>query len=264
MARKKTLWLGTEEYREWVMCPDQGLQMNSVGWNENGTYLNGGAWSTSSDTIHRTYSANFTGDGEDVNAVLDLVSGQFGPGPFYFIDPFSQGSNSLTKWLAAPRLMSSDAPCFTGAARPSLVDTAANALRLPTKSAVFTVNTSSDLHTFRFPIPDGFTANVQWWGSTTGSGALRVNSTIVYPVSPYTFTGSWLDIALGGTGTVTVAGIMAQLLPTGSAPDFSAFKSGRGTTAVAVTDTQLTGYSAIRSRVAATMNLLEVGGWQNA
>jgi len=42
------------------------------------------------------------------------------------------------------------------------------------------------------------------------------------------------------------------------------FKSGRGTTSVAVTDTQLTGYTAIRSRVAATVNLLEVGGWDNA
>ena len=264
MARKKTLWFGTEEYREWVMCPDQGLQMNSAGWNENGVYLNGGAWSSSSDTVHRTYSATFSGDYEAVQAVLDITEGQFGSGPYYFIDPFSQGTNSLSKWLASPRLMASDAPCLTGVVRPTLAVTAANTLRLPTKSAVFTVSTSSDLRSFKFAIPEGFTAHVHWWGSATGTGALQVNSTTIAPASTHTFTGDWLTIALSGTGTVTISGIMVQLLKTGETPDFSVFKSGRGTTSVAVTDTQLTGYTAIRSRVAATVNLLEVGGWDNA
>jgi hypothetical protein len=264
MARKKTLWFGTEEYREWVMCPDQGLQMNSVGWNDNGVFLNGGAWSANSDTVHRAYSANFTGDYETVQAVLDFAAGQFGPGPYYFIDPFSQGSNSLSAWLASPRLMASDAPCFTGAVRPTLAVTGANALRLPTKSAVFTVGTSSDLSTFRFAVPSGFTAHVRWWGSKTGTANLRVNTTDVAPVTTTTFTSDFLDISLTGTGTITISGIMVQLLATGETPDFSVFKSGRGTTAVAITDTQLTGYSAIRSRVAATLSLLEVGGWENA
>lgn len=261
MARKKTLWFGTEEYREWVLCPDQGLQMNPVGWNENGVFLNGGAWSASSDTTHRTYSANFTGDYETVQAVLDFPAGQFGPGPYYFIDPFSQGSNSISAWLASPRLMATDAPCFTGPVRPTLIDTAANVLRLPTKSAVFTVSPSSDLRTFRYAIPQGFTAHVRWWGSQTGTAALRANGTAVSPVTTVTRTGDWLDLSLAGTGTITISGVMVQLVKTGDDPDFSIFKSGRGTTAVAVTDTQLTGYSAVRSRVAATLNLLEVGGW---
>ncbi len=261
MARKKTLWFGTEEYREWVMCPDQGLQMPSSGWNENGGFLNGGAWSASSDTTHRTYSANFSGDYETVHQVLDLVSGQFGSGPYYFIDPFAQGTNSLSAWLASPRLMATDAPCFTGPVRPSLATTGANALRLPTKSAVFTVGPSSALKTFRYAIPQGFTAHVRWWGSQTGATVLEFNSTSVAPSTTTTFTGDWLDIELSGIGTITISGIMVQLVKTGDSPDFSVFKSGRGTTAVAVTDTTLTGYSAIRGRVAATMNLLEVGGW---
>ena len=59
MSRKKTLWFGTTEHREWVMCPDQGLEMAAVGWNASGTYQNGGAWSRSSETTHREYSATF-------------------------------------------------------------------------------------------------------------------------------------------------------------------------------------------------------------
>lgn len=261
MSRKKTLWFGTEEYREWVMCPDQGLQMNAVRFGNSGTYVNGGAWADSSAASHREYNATFSGNAEDVQQVLDFADGQFGNGPFYMVDPFSQNTNSLAKWVASPRLMAEDAPSFT-ATRPTLTDTPANAVRLPTKSAVFTVNSGAS-DTFRFPIPTGFTAHLKWWGSTTGTAALHANTVSLAADTAATRTGAWLDLTLAGTGTITIAGVMCQLRATGDtpAPDFAVFKSGRGTTAVAVTGTQLTGYSAIRGRVSATVDLLEVGGW---
>ena len=259
---KKTLWFGTEEYREWVTCPDQGLQMNSVGWSVNGTYVNGGAWADGSAAKHREYSATFSGDNEDVQRVLDFTEGMFGDGPFYMVDPFSQFTNSLAKWVAAPRLMHLGAPSFTYTL-PTLAITTTTGLRLPTRSAVFTLPDSVNVRTFRFPIPDGFTANLKWWGSATGSAALHANGSAVAANTAVTRTGAWLDLTLAGSGTITIAGIMCQLRPTGDAPDFSVFQSGRGTTAVAVRSTQLTGYSAIRGRVSATMDLLEVGGWDD-
>ena len=260
MSRKKTLWFGTEEYQEWVMCPDQGLQMNSVGYGTSGSFVNGGAWADNSATRHREYSAVFSGVAEDVQAILDFTEGQFGTGPFYMVDPFSQNTNSLAKWIASPRLMAEDAPSFTKV-RPTLTTTGANALRLPTKSAVFTLGSGDTFKTFRFPIPSGFTANVKWWGSVTGTAVLKFGGSSLAPSTAGTRTGSWLDVTLGGVGTATISGIMCQLRPTGDAADFSVFKSGRGTTAVAVTGTQLTGYSAIRGRVSATLDILEVGGW---
>ena len=262
MSRKKTLWFGTTEHREWVMCPDQGMQMNSVGFGTSGTFVNGGAWADSSVSKHREYNATFSGNVEDVQQVLDFTEGQFGPGPYYFVDPFAQYSNALSKWLASPRLMVQDAPSFTKTEQPILLNTPTNTLRLPTKSAVFDLPDAGGLRTFRFAIPSGFTANLKWWGSTTDTAALHANGTAVAVDMAETRTGDWLDLTLSGSGTITIAGIMCQFRPTGTDPDFSIFKSGRGTTAVAVTGTQLTGYSAIRGRVSATMDLLEVGGWE--
>ena len=258
MSRKKTLWFGTTEHREWVMCPDQGLEMAAVGWNASGTYQNGGAWSRSSETTHREYSATFSGDYGDVQDVLDFVEGQFGPGPYYFVDPFSQGTNMLPKWIASPRLMASDAPSFLKGVRPTLVDTPANSLRLPTKSAVFTTTALSAFTPFRLAIPDNGSVTLLWWGSSTGTATLRANNLVVPPGVETTVTGPWLDLSLSGIGTITISGIMCQYGTT----NFTKFLSGRGATALDKTSTQLTGYSAIRGRVSATLGLLEVGGWK--
>ena len=258
MSRKKTLWFGTEEYREWVMCPDQGLEMTSIGWNANGTYMNGGAWSRSSETTHREYSATFSGDYSDIQEVLDITEGLFGPGPYYFVDPFSQNTNLLSKWVAAPRLMANDAPSFLGAVRPTLVDTPANNLRLPTKSALFTLTALSTFKSFRFAVPGNSSVSLLWWGSSTGTATLKANSTVVPPGVPTTIAGPWLDLTLSGVGTITISGVMAQY----GASNFTKFQSGRGATALEKSSSQLTGYSAIRGRAAATLGLLEVGGWR--
>ena len=257
----KTMWFGTDEYREWVMCPDQGLQMNSVGYGNLGTFVNGGAWSAQSATKHREYNATFTGAANNVQKVLDFVDGQFGHGPFYMLDPFSQATNILPKWLAAPRLMVEGAPSFTKAVLPVYTTTGANSLRLPTKGATFTVPDSEGLRSFRFPIPSGWTMHVKWWGSATGATELRANGTAVAPDTAETRTGDWLDLTLAGNGTISITGIMVQAKPTGDSPDFSVFESGKGTTALDVRGTQLTGYSAVRGRVSATIDLVEVGGW---
>ena len=260
---KKTLWFGTEEYQEWVKCPDQGLQMNSTGRSVNGSFDNGGAWSDRSATLHRNYSATFSGDISEVSQILDFEAGVFGPGPFYLVDPFSQRTNILTKWISAPRLMAQDAPSFTKSTRPTLVTTGANGLRLPTRGAVFTLPDAKGVRSFRFPIPSGYTAYIKWWGSQTGTAVLTCNATEVDPDTVYTKTGPWLDITLGGTGTITIYGMVVQLRPTTGpdTPDFHVFYPGMGTTALDITGTQLTGYSAIRGRVSATVDMLEVGGW---
>lgn len=274
MSTEKTLWLATDERGEFVKCPDQGMPMSSVGWFSTGNYLNGGAYSDKSASTHRTYQPVFTGTQDDVQDVLDYPQGLFGNGPFYMVDPFAQ-SNILPRWLSVPRLMALDAPTFQRDSnglyvRPTLTTTGANALRLPTKSAVFTFGGAETGYLFKFAHPPGFNLQFCWWGSRTGGAHIKLNGidrdTQGTPVqindgSQVNSMFTTVQLTAASAGTLTISGIMVQLRKTGKTFDFSRFISGRGTTQVDMNVTQVTGYSAARDRISVTLDVTEVGGW---
>lgn len=267
---KKTMWLATEEHGEFVLCPDSPLTMTPTGWRNDGMFLNGGGFTSKSITTHRRGQASFSGDVEDVQGVLDFVAGQFGSGPFHMVDPFSY-KNILPPWIAAPRLMGVDAPSFTVDSdqiniRPTLEDTAPNSVRLPSKSAEFTVSSSVDSRSFSFVVPDDYSAKLFWWGSVTGGGVLQIDTDTIPPGSATSEipAGKYdLSVTYDTTpGTVLISGIVVQLQRPGGTWDFSKFYSGRGTTEVDLFVSQYTGYSAIRGRVSATVDIVEIGGWK--
>jgi len=71
-----------------------------------------------------------------------------------------------------------------------------------------------------------------------------------------------LQLSLAGSGTITLTGIMVQVIKTGVNPGPGMFISGQGNSGCSfVTQPQYTPYSAAFDRVGVVAELAETGGW---
>lgn len=76
---------------------------------------------------------------------------------------------------------------------------------------------------------------------------------------------SWCDISVGGEGTLTLAGLIGQILPTGQTVEPGDFIPGRGNTGVRLSgNPSVTGYSAAlnNASVGMTAEFVETGAWE--
>lgn len=273
------MYFGTSEYMTWIKCPNSGMGRNRVGWSATGTYLNGGGWTRSSGTKHFEPTLNWSFlNHEQVRLVEDFYNGSYGHGPFYFYDAFAMRTNILPPYWSIPRTAQDDSPPLIVGKRPTLTDTITNTLNLPTKSAVYDLDTpggdvSREIY---LPIPPGYSLHLGVLGTATGTATFKVEfesgSNTFVPLSPsgstvlnHVVSGSaWAILSVVGDGMLTLAGIMAVLLPDFETPTLSKFYSGAGHSGCDFkTPPNVVGYSSPQAidYQSVTAEFVEVGAW---
>jgi hypothetical protein len=276
----KEMYFGTRERMTWVKAPASNPDISKIGWTSLTQFLNGGASVRSSSTAHKEYNLSWNlASSSDVSAVSDYADGVYGDGLIYFLDPFSMDQNVLPQYWAAPRLAVTDAPTFNGSdIRPTLVATATNTLDYPTKSAVYTFAADDEFASLWVPIPAGYTFHFGAHGSQTGTTTITLTPDVgsVVSVPPISVTTSnrvnttisgttGVTISFAGVGTLTLAGLIAQVLPTGRTPDTGGFISGRGHSGCRFSGSpSIQGYSAPQALdyQALSVTLVETGAWE--
>lgn len=282
MARR-TMWMGPRGGETWVKVNASGDDASGIGYSDASKLLNGGADSRDSVTSHMEYTLSW-GEGstaDEMRPIVDMASGKRGPGLIYFLHPMSLTTNVLPEQWSMPFQGAYDAPPLFGDVRPTLTDTPANGFDYPAESAIYDLSagTSRELYV---PIPTGYTLWLGAHGVTDGTGGLSVlpvngktaagvastptlldvNTSTRFNASFTGVGGVVLSIDKGTSTTLTLSGVMAQVLPNGAAPSGGDFISGQGNSGCVMGKPQRTPYSSIRSQIGMTTKLVEVGDWR--
>jgi len=283
------VYFGTRDYMTWVPAPAVGLDASTFGWNTQSNYLNGGAYVRTSTSSHKEYQLTWNNTSRDnIRLITDFADRVYGTGLVYWCDPFAMDKNMLPQLWATPSQGIDDGVILSGSTvRPSRISTPTNSLGYPSYSAVYTVASADIKPQLWIPIPTGYTAWVGVHGAagsggvvvaqpttgatTTGSAtnltALPVTSTtrFNYHVDSNNGANTGLLMYMGGTGTITLSGMMVQLLKTGVTPATGGFISGQGNSGCRfATQPTLTEYNAVIGSdglMALTAKLVEVGSW---
>lgn len=274
----KYMYFGTRERMAWIPCPAIDADVSKVGWSASGRFINGGGYVRRSATAGKVYQFSWNVmPRAELRKFTDYADGLYGPGPFYFIDPFST-ENILPQYWAAPRLAAEDAPSLVRDKRPELVDTPANNYGYPTKSAKYVLEAGDSFNSIWLPVPEGHTLHLGVHGTATGDSRLTAtpdggspvdlemlpeDSAVLTDHSVVGPTGVTLSGRLGADpGVLTLSGIVAALVPNGQSAPTGNFPSGQGHSGCDFTEhPKETGYSAALDKIGATATLMEVGGW---
>lgn len=100
------MWFGTQEYATWIPTPLRGADVSAHGWNENGTFLNGGAYAFNSYNTHKEFDFSWrsTSSRKEAQTMMSFYSGTFGRGKLYFLDPLTMKTNVLPARWADPSI----------------------------------------------------------------------------------------------------------------------------------------------------------------
>lgn len=278
------IWFGTRDLMQWVPDPAVNVEASKSGWSTETSFLNGGAYVRRSMAAHRRYSMSWNmRHRADVRPILDYADGIYGTGPIYWANPFDMDTNMLPPYWAAPMMGGYDGIILNGAEyeRPELVPSP-NTLGYPVQSALYTVGADPKPSVW-IPIPPGYTAWIGAHGQngtggtvvatptngpgTPGSGTtLTLLSTATETRFNQSFDSDTYDgvlISLGGSGTITLSGLMVQLLPTGATPENGGFISGQGSSGCSFASQPFVSeYSAAFDRVGVNIELVETEAWQ--
>jgi len=278
------MWMGPRGGETWVPAPVIGGDFSAVGWSSETQYLNGGAGTRASVASHKEYNMTWgLASRDSLRPITDMQAGKRGPGLIYFTDPFAADKNVLPEQWAFPAQAYYDGVPLIGDTRPAILTTGSGDYDYPTESAVYDLTgTGQKLY---LPIPQGYTAWVGVHGSLdTGVGGVRVTAiapgalggTAVYApllgtntdqrfnlsYSSNTYQGIELDLATDTATSITIAGMMVQMLPSGHTPALGDFISGQGNSGCRFTGKPTTtAYSAARDKIGMSAKLVEVGTW---
>lgn len=277
------MWFGNKSRMFWVPCPRVGASYSSTGSSQSGTFLSGGAFRRQTLTAAKVFSLSWPLlASEDIRLITDFAEGVRGSGPIFWSDPFVMDKNVLAQSFATPSLGAHDGVILSGTdTRPELVGTAANGLDYPEQSATYTVSASDEPLRHWVPIPPG---HVAWVGAhgVPRTGGILVSNTLrgvatgtptpvdVTPVTslnrvtnsfPSSTLVDGIEVYLG-TGTITLAGVIVQVLPAGRIPETGGFISGQGHSGATWNDMPVKEmYSAALDLVGLSAELIETEQW---
>lgn len=273
------LYFGTSELMQWIASPERDADMTMEGWQATGTYLNGGGWGRKSTHGHSTFTFAWTNKtSEQLDVINQYASGVHGDGLIYFLDPFAAEHNLFPSYWAAPRLGASGGPNLAGSGEdaPTLTASVSNTQGYPGQSAVYTLDGSETPATLWIPVPDGYTIHIGAHGAQTGTayvtvtpdGSSAANLTMLgndtTTRTNYTHSATSADgvtIAFDGTGTLTLAGLIAQIRPTGTSVPAGGFLAGLGNSGCIMSHPRRTGSNAALDQASLVARLREVGAW---
>lgn len=256
------VYFGNAEKQVGIPAPRTAADFSLVGSSAIIQLANGGAIVEESAAQHREASFEWIGDPAALRIIREFMQGVYGPGPYYWTDPFAADTNLFAPNWAAPRLTALDWRPIYDAAPTSYVTTTTNAYGHPGKSAVYDLGTlAADLlpaRRFTIAIPPGMALYFGASGSRTGTAtigtrarlstgafgaithyvpALPSSSTKYLSSAVYSYSAGhrMVEIFLSKTSTaastITLASMVAKLAPEGSSPTLeSAFVSGEGST----------------------------------
>lgn len=280
------MYFGNALKMRWIACPAINASISQEKWASSGPFLNGGGYVRSSTTGHKTYQFAWPpASAADTRAFMDFADGIYGPGPFYFVDPFAMSTNMMSTLWSAPWLMENTS---TGGSSSMLVgaqgvrvSTPANPKNISPYGIRYSLAGTEPRRFFPLPVPPGYTLHLGVHGE--GTGMVYTTSASAVPVTvsmigAATNTLTNTSVSGGANGiivylrlanttaaaTTTVYGIIAQVKPTGEPAPTGSWISGQGNSGVEFESApQVTGYSAPAGidRQGVTATLREVGSW---
>lgn len=242
---------GTEELLRLVTCPQVDADVSAANYSAGFDLEGGGTVQRNSAASHRQYVLSWPAKSAELIELIESYAlGSHGDpnaatGLIHFLDPATKRTNVLPQFWAAPRVGALDGPVLSGVgqARPTLVTTASNTQDYPAKSAVYTLAGTETPAVLRIPVPAGHTLHVGFHGSATSTAVVTVQPdgssvTNLTPLACNTTTRTnyshaaashkFVSLSIDGAGTLTMAGLIAQVLPTGEAATTGRFISGQG------------------------------------
>lgn len=283
----KQLWIGTRGHMKWVRYPQvDGTTFGKGGFSSTLEYKNGGARINSSRSAYKQYQFGWLGTRDEMRFILDLADGLYDNSDqtelVYFVDSQAADKNLLPAMWAAPAVAASDGLTLFPGQPTMLSQTPANNLDYPARSATFTTNVASS--SCFIPVPPGCTAWVGAHGSATGSAGVLVTQTnglttgaqaqlTMLDVTDATRVNASFDASVcdgiiisytnggaGSTDTVTISGMIVQILPNGVTPEGGGFISGQGHSGC-----QFSGKPSITpygfDQIGVSAKLIETGAW---
>lgn len=267
-----------------VRAPSINMPSSKQGFSDELLFVNGGASIRRSTAAHKRYTLTWNSvDRDDARVILDLADGLYGSGEIYWHDPFVADRNVLPQQWASPFQGAIDGVALNAGERPQRVTTVENSLNFPVFSARYNVTTPNTKRVW-IPIPTGYTAHVGIYGQDVSGGkmlaiptfedgsfvepqeltllSLSDDSRFNYQVSSSSgYNGMFLR--LGGSGILTIAGMMVQVLPNGVSPETGGFISGQGHSGLSfATQPNYTPYSAVYTKAALAAQFVETGAWR--
>lgn len=286
------MWFGNRNYMQWILAPQINYDSSKRGWANVATYLNGGAFVQRSSTAAKGYVFTWALKSRDeIRAVNDYADGVYdsdlatGHDPIYFLDPFAMDKNLLPQFWATPALGHGDAPLLAGEYdedRPAVLPTTPNSFGYPFNTAIYTLTADQQRSSVWIPCPPGYTLWIGAHGTATDTAGVTVTPTTGPSTTGTPVTVPLLSvltaqrvntsvdgdayngglISLSGNGTLSLSGLIAQVLPKGATPQIGGFISGQGHSGCSfIEEPTLTNYSAAIDKVGIVANLLETEGW---
>jgi len=276
-------YMGTRQQMLEITAPSVSLPSSKQGYFNKVDFLNGGSAIRRSVAGHKNYTMTWNTLGRDeARVILDIADGIYGPGAVYVHDPMSADRNVLPQWWATPSQGGYDGLPLNNSVRGEITATPSNSLNFPTESIIYTVEAGLTREVW-IPIPDGHRAHIGAYGSNGSGGTVVATPTInsITDGTPVTLTlmdvtsddsrfnqtfgaASYdgVKLTLGGVGTVTLSGIMVQVLEEGVNPPAGGFISGQGNSGLQfVNQPTYTPYSSALDRVGVVVELAEYYGW---
>lgn len=275
-------FIGTREKMFEMRAPSVGMPSSKQGWSSQIDFLNGGASVRKSKAARKQYVMTWNVlQRDEARIVLDLADGLYGDGPIYWHDPFAANRNVLPQYWASPMQGAYDGLPLNASTRGTKVLTDPNTLDLPVYSIEYNVQLATT-RTVWVPIPPGYTAWVGAYGLDGTGGTLVATPTVDYITNGADFPLTLLDVSddsrftesfssndydgvklsLGGDGTITLTGIMVQVLKNGVTPGSGKFISGQGNSGCSFArQPDYSPYSAAFDQVGVVAELVETGGW---
>lgn len=251
----RNMYFGTQTNMAWIPCPKQGADMSRNRYMERGDNFNGSFTDYQSASGAQTYEFDFgLKHREDIQHLLNIDSGLYGR-DVYFLDPFAMSANLLPAHWAAPFLAYYRAPNLMGKDKykQAVTPTLSNTYGYPDFSAVLGADdgneawTPSESLTLWIPVPSGYTFHFGAHSHDTASNDVYVGITPdgdtedvptllannVATLTNYTYTpvsNSGVTLQLNGDpeSTSYISGMIAQVLPVGTAAPTGNFIAGQG------------------------------------
>jgi len=275
-------YIGTRNAMLELRAPSVNVPSSKQGYFNKVDFLNGGSSIRRSTAAHKNYTMTWNLiERDEARTVLDLADGIYGNGPVYIHDPISADRNVLPQWWATPAQGLYDGLPLNNAARGEAVVTPANTLGFPVESVRYVVDAGLTRRVW-IPIPPGHTAHVGAYGFDGTGGTVVATPSVDALASGTPVTLTLLDLtdnsrfnetfdsllydgvelSLGGAGTLTLSGILVQVLETGVTPEAGGFISGQGNSGLQfVSQPTYTPYSAALDKVGVVAEFAEYYGW---
>lgn len=257
------IYFGNTNKQTWVVAPASGMKAANQGWSSETELLNGSSVVRRSVANRKRFDMTWVGSinapelEDSLHTIKDFHDGVYGTGSFYWLDPFAMSSNLLPQNWAAPGLANSGWKSIVGQ-NDSVTKTYGTDLAVannyPINYATFTTSgafTSTRSQTII--IPDGYVFHFGWHGPETSANTgvrivpykrsdgtagtaidptrLSTNTEVRTNATVDGSTYSYVKIYLytGSAATVSITGMIAQVLPADTDVQDGGFISGRGT-----------------------------------